>query len=351
MASNPVNRMPLMRGRGLPVPSGALAGSVGRMMPLSAPLPRAVPERMKDAGTLHGDGTGWRARSLKGVRGTGRAWLRRAVSRDAARFRAGARRGAGAAGRPFAGVAPGTVPVRGACPACRRPARVPGGVPVPAWRWSHVRRKSVQAAAGNGAPEKRKDRWLDRIGRLFHLNRVRLKRSGPEAGTEGQPRRFGAAHRRLRSAADRLSALAEKEPAGPAGSDRRATALDPPVRHRDGLSVFPGLPGTPMDSSLAERIQRGPSIGRKLPFGSGSLEGARLPAMTYGICGTLRMNGTDVRKRPGDWLAACAGNGGQPPDGPAPRPASAWQPPGRPCQWHSNSRNVPGAVFSAAASR
>ena len=108
--------------------------------------------------------------------------------------------------------------------------------------WSRVRRKFILAAAGNDALEKWRDRWLDRIGRLLRLNRVRLRHCGPEAGMEGQLRRFGTAHRQLRGAVDRLFALAGKERAGPAGSDRRATALNSLVRHREGLSLFVGRP-------------------------------------------------------------------------------------------------------------
>ena len=70
---------------------------------------------------------------------------------------------------------------------------------------------------------------------------------------------------------DRLFALAEKALAGPAGPDRRPKALGSLPRHREGPVVFVGRPDVPMDSSHAERIQRGPVIGRKLPFGSGSL--------------------------------------------------------------------------------
>ena len=69
-----------------------------------------------------------------------------------------------------------------------------------------------------------------------------------------------------------------------------------------------------MDNNLSERMHRGPVIGRKLSFGSDSLDGALFSAMMYGIIETLRMNGIDVRKWLDDWLSACAGNGGQPPE-------------------------------------
>ena len=311
----PLNRVAAwMRDQGLPVSAGTLADGIRRMIPLFEPLSQAILEHLKGAGMLHGDETGWRVRSLKDVRGTGKAWLWCAVSRDAAWFRVDARRNTEAAGKLFAGVAPGTILVCDAYAAYKKLARLLGGILILAWCWSHVRRKFIQAAAGNDALEKWEGRWLDRIGRLFHLNAVRLKHHDPEAGMEDQSRRFGTADRQLRSAADRLFALAEKELAGPAGSDRRAKALNSLVRHREGLSVFLDHPGVPMDNNHAERVQRGPVIGRKLSFGSDSLEGARFSAMMHGIVETLRMNGIDVRKWLDDWLAACAGNGGQPPD-------------------------------------
>ena len=311
----PLNRVAAwMREQGLPVSAGTLADSIGRMAPLFAPLSEAILGHMKGAGTLHGDETGWRVQSLKGVRGTAKAWLWCAVSRDAAWFRVDARRNAEAAGRLFADVAPGTVLVCDAFAAYKKLVRLLGGTLVLAWCWSHVRRKFIEAAAGTDTLDKWRDRWLDRIGRLFHLNRVRLEHWDPEVGMEGQSRRFRTAHRRLRGEADRLFALAERELAGPAGSDRRSKALNSLVRHREGLSVFLDRPWVPMDNNLAERIQRGPVIGRKLSFGSDSLDGARFSAAMHGIFATLRMNGIDVRRWLDDWLSACAGNGGQPPD-------------------------------------
>ena len=120
-----------------------------------------------------------------------------------------------------------------------------------------------------------------------------------------QSRRFGVVHRQLKRAVDKLFATAEWELAGRAGSDRRATPLRSLLRHRDGLRVFIDRPDVPMDNNLIEWIHRDPVIERKLSFGSDSLAGARYSAMMYGI---------DVRKWLDDWLSACAGNGGQPPD-------------------------------------
>ena len=311
----PLNRVAAwMRDQGVPVSAGTLGDSIHRLMPLFDPLSQAMLAHLKAASVLQGDETGWRVQSLKAIRGTSRAWLWCAVSRDAVWFHVDARRNAEAAGKLFAGVGAGTVLVCDAYSAYKKLARVLGGILILAWCWVHVRRKFIEAAAGNDALETWENRWLDRIGKLFHLNRVRLKHYDPEAGMDQQSRKFGIAHRQLQRAVDKLFALAETERAGPAGSDRRAKALNSLVRHRGGLCVFVDRPDIPMDNNLPERIQRGPVIGRKLSFGSDSLEGARYSAMMYGIIETLRMNGIDVRTWLDDWLSACAGNGGQPPD-------------------------------------
>ncbi len=301
----PLNRVAAwMRDQGVPISAGTLGDSIHRLMPLFDPLSQAILAHLKAASVLQGDETGWRVQSLKAIRGTSRAWLWCAVSRDAVWFQVDARRNAEAAGKLFAGVGAGTVLVCDAYSAYKKLARVLGGILILAWCWVHVRRKFIEAAAGNDALEAWENRWLDRIGKLFHLNRVRLKHYDPEAGMDQQSRKFGIAHRQLQRAVDKLFALAETERAGPAGSDRRAKALNSLVRHRGGLCVFVDRPDIPMDNNLPERIQRGPVIGRKLSFGSDSLEGARYSAMMYGIIETLRMNGIDVRT----WLDGNRGN-------------------------------------------
>ena len=65
-----------------------------------------------------------------------------------------------------------------------------------------------------------------------------------------------------------------------------------------------------MDNNLAERVLRGPVIGRRLSFGSDSETGARFTAMMYSVIGTLSLNGIDVLRWLQAWLAACAANGG-----------------------------------------
>ena len=58
----------------------------------------------------------------------------------------------------------------------------------------------------------------------------------------------------------------------------------------------------------------GPAIGRRLSFGSDSGTGAQFTALMYSVVGTLILNRIDVLRWLEAWLAACADNGGRPPD-------------------------------------
>ena len=68
----------------------------------------------------------------------------------------------------------------------------------------------------------------------------------------------------------------------------------------------------------AERLIRGPVIGRRLSFGSDSETGATLAALMYSVIAAPTLNRIDVPRWLEAWLEACARNGGQPPADPSP---------------------------------
>ena len=51
-----------------------------------------------------------------------------------------------------------------------------------AWCWAHMRRKFIDAARGYQQLKDWSERWVDRIGELYHLNDIRLatKPDSPE---------------------------------------------------------------------------------------------------------------------------------------------------------------------------
>ncbi len=177
--------------------------------------------------------------------------------------------------------------------------------------WAHMRRDFIQCAAAQVDLTGWCQAWLGQIAAIYRLNEARLARYDPTL--ERQSAVFDAAQDALQAALDSLFARAGRELDRLQEHAREGKALRSLVNHREGLSVFLERPRTPMDNNLAERLLRGPVIGRRLSFGSDSETGAKLAALMYSVVGTLNLNGIDVLRWLEAWLAACAENGGRPP--------------------------------------
>ena len=180
-----------------------------------------------------------------------------------------------------------------------------------AWCWSHQRRDFIECAAGQVSLTQWCREWIERVAELYRLNETRLEHYEP--AIERQTPAFGAAQDALKEALDGLFAQAERELADLPDQAREGKALRSLLNHREGLSVFIDRPQVPLDNNLAERVLRGPAIGRRLSFGSDSETGARFTAMMYSVIGTVSLNGIDVLRWLQAWLQACAKNGRRPP--------------------------------------
>ena len=309
----PINRVAAwLSDQGLPISPGTLGDSVVRFLPLFEPLSDAILVHQNEATLRHGDETSWRVQSLRESGRSSRAWLWTSVSIDAVSFHIDPSRSAEAAARLFGDAAPDTVLVCDRYSAYKKLARDLAGMVVLAWCWSHVRRDFIECAAGEAPLTEWCQGWIERIASIYRLNETRLVHYDP--GRKRQTEAFAAAQVALEVAIDDLFAGAEKELAVlPAGA-REGKALRSLVNHREGLCVFVDRPQVPMDNNFAERMLRGPTIGRRLSFGSDSETGALFTARMYSIIGTLALNGIDVRRWLEAWLEACAANGGPPPD-------------------------------------
>ena len=180
-----------------------------------------------------------------------------------------------------------------------------------AFCWVHQRRDFIECAAGQVGLTQWCRGWIERIASIYRLNDARLKHYDP--GIERQTPAFDAAQGALNEALDALFAHAERELAALPDKAREGKALRSLVNHREGLSVFIDRPQVPLDNNLAERVLRGPVIGRRLSFGSDSENGARFTAMMYSVIGALSLNGIEVLRWLEAWLETCANNGGKPP--------------------------------------
>ena len=196
--------------------------------------------------------------------------------------------------------------------AYKRLARLLGGLVTLAFCWVHQRRDFIECAAGQVSLTQWCRGWVERIASIYRLNDARLEHYDP--GIEPQTPAFDTAQGALNEALDALFAHAERELAALPDQAREGKALRSLLNHREGLSVFIDRPQVPLDNNLAERLLRGPAIGRRLSFGSDSETGARFTALMYSVVGTLSMNDIDVLRWLQAWLETCANNGGTPPD-------------------------------------
>ena len=301
-----------MSGQGLPISPGTLANSLKRFVPLFEPVADAILAHQNEAALRHVDETGWRVQALRGEDRSSRAWLWTSVSSDAVSFHIDPSRSAEAALELFGEALLDTVIVCDRYSAYKRLARLREGLVTLAFCWSHQRRDFIECAAGQVSLTQWCQGWIERIAALYRLNEARLVHY--DAELERQPPAFDAAQGRLKEALDGLFAEAEQELAGLPDQAREGKALRSLVNHREGLCVFVDRPQVPLDNNLAERVLRGPVIGRRLSFGSDSENGARFTAVMYSVVGTLALNGIDVLRWLEAWLEACAKNAGRPPD-------------------------------------
>ena len=305
--------------QGLGVSAGTLGDGAHRFTPLFEPVAGAILARQNEAAVRHGDETTWRVQSLREQGRSSRAWLWTSVSSDAVYFHVDPSRSAEVAMKLFGAAGRHTVLVCDRYAAYKKLARIPGGLVTLAWCWSHVRRDYIHCAAGEEQLTPWCERWIGRIALLYRLNEERLTRYDP--GAERQNAAFARAQGELKNALDGLFAQARGELAVLPAQAREGKALRSLLNHHEGLSVFLERPWVPMDNNQAERVLRGPVIGRRLSFGSDSEAGARLTAMMYSVLGTLSSNDIDPLRWLEAWLTACAENGGR-----APGDLSAWLP-------------------------
>ena len=309
----PVHRVAAwFSGHGVPVSPGTLADSLKRFVPLFEPLFEAILAHQNTSALRHADETSWRVQELRGDDRSSRAWLWVSVSSDAVCFRIDPSRSAEAAHKLFAGALLHTVIVCDRYSAYKRLVSLLGGLVILAFCWSHVRRDFIECAAGQVKLTRWCQGWIERIAEIYRLNEARLEHY--DTGLKRQAPAFDAMQAALMDALDRLFADAREELAGLPDQAREGKALRSLLNHREGLCVFVERPQTPMDNNRAERLLRGPAIGRGLSFGSDSEKGAEFTAIMYSVLGTLSMNGIDVLRWLEAWLTACAENGGQPPD-------------------------------------
>jgi transposase len=187
--------------------------------------------------------------------------------------------------------------------------QVKDGLIVLAFCWAHVRRDFLELARSWPTQEEWALGWVARIGGLYQANDARLE-------VLDQPTAFAVKDRHVRQHVEAMATQARQELADPAIHPARQAVLESLQGHWEGLTVFVDHPEVPLDNNRAERVERGPVVGRKNYYGSGSVWSGRLAALLFSLFQTLCLWNLNPRAWLSAYLQACADAGGQAPPEP-----------------------------------
>jgi transposase len=179
---------------------------------------------------------------------------------------------------------------------------VKNGTLILAFCWAHVRRDFVRVGKGWPKLHAWALQWLKRIRELYRLNRQRLAQPADPARQDA-----------LRQAVAAMRQQLDTELADPALRLPVRKVLTSLQEHWSGLTLFVDDPRIPMDNNRSERILRGPALGRKNYYGSGSLWSGRLAAALFSILATLKLWKINPRLWLHWYLQSCAEAGGEAP--------------------------------------
>ena len=178
------------------------------------------------------------------------------------------------------------------------------------WCWAHIRRYFVRA--GDAHPQLRAwaQAWVERIGALYGAHTA-MATTAPGSSAH----RYAAAQ--FSAALAGIDAERKAQAALPCLHPAAAKVLATLDREWDGLARHREYPELPLDNNTSERALRGPVIGRKNFYGSGSVVSAELASRVWTITATAQRAGLNPLTYLGAYLDACAQAGGTAPQGQA----------------------------------
>lgn len=290
---------------GLDLSLGTVTDGLQRLVPLFEPLYQALIEHNQQQHHWHGDETRWLVfTSVEGK--VGHRWVLWVFhAADVVVFVLDTGRAHDVPEDHFEPVEEGILSVDRYA-AYKAMKQVKNGVLLLAFCWAHVRRDFLGVARSWPDQEAWALAWVERIGALYQRNDARLEveRSSPE---------FVACDQQVRQHVAAMASQAATELAEPAVHPARQKVLRSLQEHWDGLTVFVDHPEVPLDNNRAERMLRGPVVGRKNYYGSGAKWAGELAAMLFSVLQTLCLWDLNPRTWLTAYLQACAANGGQPP--------------------------------------
>ncbi len=311
--------------RALPVSPGTVAGGLQAIAPLFDPIMEGLYQKQMTETLFHNDETRWEVFvELADKVGT-RWYLWVTRSESVVFFVLDPSRSAAVPGAHFAGLQNERVII--VCDrysAYKKLARLSDAILL-AFCWAHVRRDFLNAGRGYKELEAWALEWKERIGALYHHNRLRLAHWDSERRLDQPSEVFDQHHQAVQALLHEMHQEATRLSGEDESLDEQTPSLSKCARqqqrkvsqslldHWSGLSLFVNDPQVPLDNNLAENTIRGPVNGRKNYYGSGSLWSAQLAAALFSIFKTLELWGINPRHWLSAYLGACADNAAKAP--------------------------------------
>jgi transposase len=294
-----------LRTQGLDLSQGTLTDGLQRLLPLFEPLYDHLVEHSQQQTLWHADETRWLVFATWEGKVGYRWYLWVFHAADVVVFVLSPGRSHEVPEEHFGPVEEGILVVDryAAYPAM---AQVKDGTILLAFCWAHVRRDFITMARSWPDQETWALGWVDRIGALYACNDRRLEAPRPSP-------QFAACDQEVRREVAAMAQQRDDELAQPALHPARRKVLESLRQYWSGLTVFVDHPEVPMDNNTAERSERGPVLGRKNYYGSGSVWSGRLAAMLFSLFQTLALWGLNPRTWLAAYLTACAEAGGRAP--------------------------------------
>ena len=305
-----------LRAEGLEIAKGSLVGALRAVSCLLEPLDQAIRARNAAAGHLHIDETSWQVFEDVEGKANHRWWLWVFVSADTICFDIDPTRSSSVLEAHLGvdlstkSLPPGrSLLVSSDFYTVYQSLDCVEGVET-LWCFAHIRRYFIRAGDAHEALWPWRDAWLLRFAALYrahHALRACVP-STPEHASAAED--FALCLGEIDVVRQKQAADEDLHPAA-----RKVLAT---LHHEwDGLVRHGRYPEADLDNNRAERAIRGPVVGRKSYYGSGSIWAATLAARAWTITATASRAGLNPLEYLHAYLDACATSGAKAPSGQA----------------------------------
>jgi transposase len=289
---------------GLDLAASTVNTGLERLQPLFTPIYESIRERNRLSKYHPADETRWFVFAEKSGKIGYRWWLWVFLGDDTVVFVLDARRSHEVPEKHF-DAEHKTILMVDRYPAYSAMKQSKDGVILLAFCWAHVRRDFIKVAKGFPELKAWAIAWLMLIRDAYRCNRIRVAQLGTAE--------FSATDAKLRTIITTMQTQAAEELADEQLRAPCRKALASLQNHWDGLTRFVDDPRIPMDNNASERVVRGPAVGRKNYYGSGSEWSGQLAMMLFSIFATLSKWEINPRTWLRWYLDECANSGGKAP--------------------------------------